>query len=487
MVNRIVFLFVWALVVCQGGVSQNRNNPNLSPQRINELMKDSSIMKANEQNAANNVPAGIKYSEIRTVDPANPPVVVDIARNITNQKVFKLSDIASSVRYIMMQSPPDIPFDRVYNIASDNERIYVTSNFGLFCYSNEGQFLFAPYLKQINSAKYPQMTYRSIRDQMRPTNTTTPQVSIPGDIFSSSMLGIFDLLNGKLVFLTYGLESPFRVLNMIDFNETKFQTPFFTQPGEVKKTNIEPTYQRVINRQYTGMGFFLCLDDESLLISNTLTTIALNGDTLCKYNDYDQPTIQQEARRVAVFSSIYRIDGHVMLQKSYNDTVFRVLPPNRLQPAYVMNWGKYKPDINQYVAGWALEGTFVLGGWIETMRFIFIHYTEGRDYPIRRNEGTIKDHWAIFDKTKKTLTHYLFPGAPAMDGHVLLPPLIENDIEPIGMPFYPKGVNHKGEMYMTFTKLDVKKYIDSGKFQKEKLQAIYDSMTDDSFCLMLVK
>ena len=296
-----------------------------------------------------------------------------------------------------------------------------------------------------------------------------------------------DLLNGKLVYFIYETATPNGWLNMIDVNDIKSQKPLFTPTEEVKKNGIEPTYQRAVNRRKAGLGSFLWLDDESLFIRSSLTNISLNGDTLCKFGDYDQPTISREVWRDWDDSRSYRVDGLVTLQKGFNDTVFRVIPPNRLLPVYVTNWGAYKPDINEFVAAGAMKGKFILSNWIETTRFIFIHYHEGRVNAFLRLEGKVKDHWAIFDKTKKTLTHILLPGTSALIGLIPIPPLLENDIEPIGMPFYPNGVNHKGEMYMTFTKLDVKKYIDSGKFQKAKLQAIYDSMPDDSFCLMLVK
>jgi hypothetical protein len=70
---------------------------------------------------------------------------------------------------------------------------------------------------------------------------------------------------------------------------------------------------------------------------------------------------------------------------------------------------------------------------------------------------------------------------------VTLPAMFENDIDHVGMPFWPTGLNHKDEMYMTFSREEIKSYIATGKFQNDKLQAIYDNMSDDGFCIMLVK
>jgi len=148
-----------------------------------------------------------------------------------------------------------------------------------------------------------------------------------------------------------------------------------------------------------------------------------------------------------------------------------------LTPAYVMNWGEYKPDISEHVAGSALEGKLVFRNWVETPRFIFIHYTEGRDYPARREQGSVKDHWAIYDKTAKTLTHHATSEARA---------LMENNVEPFGMPFWPEGVNHKGEMYMLFSKETLKRIIEKGMNRNDRLQVIYENMSDEEICIMIV-
>jgi hypothetical protein len=183
-----------------------------------------------------------------------------------------------------------------------------------------------------------------------------------------------------------------------------------------------------------------------------------------------------------------------MMQKGLNDTVFRVSPPNRFTPAYVMRWGKYKPDIQAYMTLGKMDGKFFLKDWVESPRYIFIYYTEGTGSPINRKDGKVKDYWAIYDKTAKTLTHPVSDkmtmrevNSPNFKYNKPMTALIENNIDLVGMPFWPEGLNHKGEMYMIFSKKDVKIYIDSGKFQKDKLQSLYDNLTDEGFYLMLVK
>ena len=248
----------------------------------------------------------------------------------------------------------------------------------------------------------------------------------------------------------------------------------------MKNLNPQPKFQRRLDKKNDTGGWsrYLLMDDMSLFISNSLSNVALLGDTLCKFTDSNKTVFNEIRQQVLVRPNFYRINGHVMLQIGFSDTIFRIAPPNRLIPKYVLNWGDYKPDIREHAKGSTVEGKLVLGGLVETQRFIFIDYTEGRDYPARRNEGKIKDHWAVYDKIAKTLTHHLSSEQRVM---------FENDLDPLGMPFYPRGVNHRNEMYMTFSKEQIKSWLDTGKYQNNKLQAIYDNLPDDGFCLMIVK
>jgi len=54
------------------------------------------------------------------------------------------------------------------------------------------------------------------------------------------------------------------------------------------------------------------------------------------------------------------------------------------------------------------------------------------------------------------------------------------------MPFWPEGVNHKGEMYMLFSKETLKRIIEKGMNRNDRLQVIYENMSDEEICIMYV-
>ena len=91
-----------------------------------------------------------------------------------------------------------------------------------------------------------------------------------------------------------------------------------------------------------------------------------------------------------------------------------------------------------------------------------------------RNSGV----WAIYDKAAGTLTNYLTS---------VTRELIENDLEPLGVPFMPEGVTHRNEMYRIFTKDAIKKLIDSREYNNDKLQAVYNNISDSGALIMIVK
>jgi len=448
-------------------------NPNLSEKELHAQTNDSIPKKA--EILVDTIylpPAGVRHAEIRSVDPANRPAIIDIAGNLENKKAFKLSDFASSVNYLYLQQPPDAKFTSISEVVSDDKHLFVNTSIGLLCYSEDGRYLCTLCTNELESSD---LGTRIVNGMKSGAN--------------------IDLFKGKLIFRTTYWpsldEGTLEIrLNVFDVKELDAQI----QSGEQRKKEPQPTYQRRLDPTKDSglLSRYLLLDDSSFFISNSLTDITIYGDTLCKFNDYPRPSTFD---RTGARPTIYRINRQVMLRKNYNDTIFRVVPPNRLMPVYVMQWGQYKPDINQQAAGSDLEGKLVLRDWIETSRYIFIEYTEGRAYPARWIQGKVKFYYAIYNKTTKKLFHHITSTLPPMReakmGTMLtsipLPPMFENDIEPVGMPFWPNGLNHKDEMYMTFSKEQIKSYIATERFSNDKLQSIYDAMPDDGFCLMTVK
>jgi len=301
-----IHLLVLALFACQLCACQNRKDPNLSERRLKELMSDSALFPKREPTFTNNVPAGEKYAEIRAVDPLQPPEIIDIAGNLENKKTFKLSDIASSVRYIVLQPPEDIKFTSSTGVVSDDEHIFINTREGLFCYSAQGQYL-----------------YTVCKNDLEQTPYGTKQIS--GTLFFNRI----DLLNGQLIARI--VEDGQHIhLSVFDVKEMDDQLRFNFQNRELKKTGATPQYKRPLTGNSVFMPTLLWNHDQSLFGTNLAIT-SIYGDSLCKFNDYDTYTLRPgQGAAPIVRSKAYRFNGYVIFQKDHNDTVFRVIPPNRL-------------------------------------------------------------------------------------------------------------------------------------------------------------
>ena len=86
---------------------------------------------------------GLRINEDRSIDPSHPPVVIDIAGSLKNINEIKLSEIASEIRYVRIETVPDSSFLRTmkfkYYIIHNN--IIATNPCGILLYSKDGKYI----------------------------------------------------------------------------------------------------------------------------------------------------------------------------------------------------------------------------------------------------------------------------------------------------------------------------------------------------------
>ena len=84
---------------------------------------------------------GFFYKEDRSVDLKHPPVVIDFSKEIPVRK-FKLSNIASKVRYLVLQVPDDSNYFSEVGVLNITLNNIITSNiFGIQRFSRDGKFI----------------------------------------------------------------------------------------------------------------------------------------------------------------------------------------------------------------------------------------------------------------------------------------------------------------------------------------------------------
>ncbi len=97
--------------------------------------------------ARSSLSASLRKKEIRSIDQGSPPVKLDIMSTRTSTKDFKLSDVASSIRYVKLEIPPDtmLLFDPFFyrnsltsSIQADGEDLIIQGIFGLTRFNMQG-------------------------------------------------------------------------------------------------------------------------------------------------------------------------------------------------------------------------------------------------------------------------------------------------------------------------------------------------------------
>jgi hypothetical protein len=184
--------------------------------------------------------------------------------------------------------------------------------------------------------------------------------------------------------------------------------------------------------------------------------------------------------------------GLLHIRPEYNDTVFRVMPPDRLYPVYVLNLGGYKVAKQQGVdPDFDLTGKIIPEEWAETGSYIFMTFTKDNyDCPNNRKDKSVKIYHALYSKLNRQLT--VIKGDP----YEYSPEILRNDIDG-GLPVWPSSymIGNHGEIMISLKGKDLKDRIKSEHFKvsdapavkKCELEKLAGSVSDSGDILMIIK
>ncbi|MDR1156652.1 MAG: DUF4933 domain-containing protein [Bacteroidales bacterium] len=429
--TRYVSLTVLSLITCHLSLfSCSSRNPNLSEKQLLELANDTMPTVSEKEDlradTGKYIPSGVQYREKRGIDPARPPVTIDVIRNRNNRSRLKLSDIASSLRTIRIKYPEGNSVRLQLHITGN--RIYASSMNGLYDYSENGGL--------------PVTIVKNETDK---------------GTWGIGFFGTFDVWKNLMMYNYFEREN----------DELKVNELLICAAEGHHKNNVIPL-SKTIRAKF--------INDHSIIDARSFTGLSLRGDTLCRFTDYEAGNGITNPES----SALYRINGELTLRKAYNDTVFRVTAPNRWVPAYVVSFGEYRATSEESRKGSDMAGKLIPRSWYETPAHIYMTYCEGRDYPNRRNREKVPFWGCIYNKATRMLVHQ------EHNEHTYVPLSFENDLDPDGIPFWIQGVTEDGELYMTVTKEDIRERIASGQYP-ETAQKLYDSMPENEQLIVIAK
>ena len=505
----LLTLSLFVLLACQNNKLKT-NEKNLAQKILSEeeiLAQEENFRLEKEKQWADSIaklPKGFRFKEDRSVDPNYPPELIDIAGNLENTKEIKLSDIAKKVRYIRLASPPDSLF--IYGtpkIQFTKNNIITTSWLATCLYSLSGEFIDIICKSELRESlgatpsppkNVPYFSkYYNIPSQLKTIRKGFSRIQNKGitDLYVNNFSGedIYfkyrDRAEKKSYLMKYDVTTKSLLLKLPQDNETKNQ--IVNKRKKVATLTGKTTYNYHILDKNSKIGYqskwSSVQNGVMLLLEN------MNGDTLCVFKEPERITNYDATLvRSTESGSKYFYKKQFTYRPAFNDTIFRLIPPNRLLPVFVLNFGEHKTTALEALhPKYSLDGKFLINKWVETSENIFIRYTENRISIHNIKDKKVKFFYAYYNKATKKFFHFL------------VDPLnyifkIENDIDG-GLPIWPGTLTYEEKLYKSFEGWELKRHVKSKQFRqsvvpqekKEKLLRLAEVVGDAETIVMIIE
>ena len=491
---------ILSLVACLMLLTCNSRNPNLSEKQLLALANDT-VSKTEEIPAfefpdTSYVPAaGAKYSEIRSVDPASPPVTLKVSVSQGVKQPLKLSRFGSSVEYVVLRLP------------DENDFFSLSPSPGVGTYFIRGGTLGNRSILQVNrlgnhfvvsdaigvrlfdsSGKFVQNLLLS---EFEGGEQNVQKVSIGWDGYRQAILSDISGTRCLLTFVDYeGMKNPIDFIVKGGYGQGKIwagefdlsKQPLYVPQNEIP--SLTPGVEMVPVRSVPS-GLFLN-DNTRFSFIRTGNPVAISfnsmGDTLCRFTNYVEGNGGAYNSDRAFF---YRADGELFFRHEYCDTIYRVQSANRIVPVYCFDFGEKRLLPSEDAIGKSL-GKLVPYKWIVFKNEMMLIFSEGRDCPICRTRNEVTFYCLLFDKKTGQAT--------AIDMRSRYPEniLIENDLDN-GLPV-PLNTLHVQEetIIATFAKEQIQEMLKNNvdNYSPEtvtKLKALAETLKQNEMLVIIIK
>lgn len=472
-----------------------------------QLAHEAGLRAEREKQLADSIaklPKGFRFKEEREASLQNPPVVINIAENLENMADLKLSDVATDIQYIRLEPVPDTDHPRniKYKYYLMDNYLVALNIYGTHLFTKDGKYIRSIVKNQLSGVEYNEKNnYLMFWNDYTLVGGGTSVWARGNTLFYLYSNNI----TGQQVIMEYDCSKEQTLLNT-GFNPENPSA--INGLGEIsidlKHGNTTPPPPRKHQGMwsaspeglYEQSGIFS--PDRNTYIArlhgkNMLGILGNQGDTLAIFSKHEQlKNYTKELMRGTDSGTQYEKGGNLFFRSNFNDTIFQVVPPNKLLPVYVLNLGKYKVSMQEGVDPDAsLEGKIIPMDWADSKNYIFLTFTkDSYDCPNTRKNKSVKIYHALFSKSSQQLQ--IVKANPVdYDAPVLL-----NDIDG-GYPVWPLSyqIGSKGEIMLSLKGSDLKSKVKSKRFsestapsdKKEKLKQLAGSAADEDDILMIIK
>ena len=391
------------------------------------------------------LPKGFRFKEERGVDLNDPPFVIDIAGDFDKIKEFKFSEYIADFKWIILEMPEDknlYPSSNCTPIISKNSIVISGSQY-LLNYTRSGKLI-----EEICSNKT-----RDFSSYKGPLGKA--------HIFNDKLYYRFaDNVEKKSYLMEYDLQTKD---NSISFPST-IENYQISGKGKmiadlsVKKKDRFDDYIPVHKNLWVGIKNKW----ESACEGTMLVTLSNTNDTIAIFKDYDQIKNFSHTIFRGDFPSISYLYRNILtFSNSFNDTIFRLIPPNRLVPAFIVSLGDRGMNAREgFTPGIDISNKLYVYDWKETPKRIYLILREGY------GSGTMKIFHAVYDKRTQEfyrLSSESIPLAEKKDKQENLLMEVKRDIPGV-FSYWPEDISNEGEICYIISVKKLRDIIHSKQF-----------------------
>ncbi len=509
--NKIKAASIYLLLIflLAGGLSCHRNRLKVNEKELVEDLiqqeKSETERRIRNKEAADSLRQSMpafRVREDRSADRNNPPVVIDIAGNLNNIKEIKLSDVASTIRYIRMEPVPDTAILRnlKFKYYLMDNYIVALNLYGIHLYSKEGKYIRSVVKNEMTGVivEPDRMIFRM--DYSKKGGGYSVQVSGDNLFYNYS-----DNTTGQKYILKYDCSSmqlqpdykfdpeyPDRISGLgevvIDLNHG-ITVPQAPRPNQGMFGGSPEDFLSGIETFIHDGGSYSVPFSRG---KNIMVMFNNQGDTLSEFARLEKLVKYTKSIMRGTDDGVkYENGGSLHIRPAFNDTVFRIIPPNRLYPVYVLNLGQYKVSRQEGVdPDFKLTGKIIPESWAESENFIFLTYTkDDYDCPNTRKNKTVKIYHALYSKQKGHFT--VIKGDP----FEYTPEILENDLDG-GVAVWPLSymISKSGDLMIPLKGSELKARVISEGFRrsqappgkKKELEILAGSVSDMDDILVMI-
>lgn len=322
--------------------------------------------------------------------------VIDVGTHVGKGRVVDLSEIASEVTYIPLESNNDSFIGRAPVVIFENERIYIKSSGAIKVFDNRGKYIFTFDRKGRGPQEY-------FWDRPRIEKGT-------GNFYVGEFKG------GNIVLKTYSRDGNFQKEIVMSFVQNRFIA--------IDKT-IANCYTFKLYNHSEIPGVMEQDNEVSRILVDSLSNVIgyipqLPTDSRLALNKSRAESIPKGVKLLnpldnSIPQALHFFKDSIRVYDFYGDTIYSFVDSNSLHPRYVMDYGQYassKIYLNQITDYSGKLITLDHSIYFETDKFILLSFLL-RDYAhelfygkksyLHLKEQEIRDSYGYYNKSPISL------------------------------------------------------------------------------------